>query len=116
MYKDVLSMLFKLLVWWVVAFLFFGLLIMQCSQKTEASVTITDVIYAIEEVESNRDPYAINKQENALGSLQIRPIMIEDCRCDYVSHRTIVSYIVCQIFASNSVVICNHNRSNLQTT
>ena len=78
MYKDVLSMLFKLLVWWVVAFLFFGLLIMQCSQKTEASVTITDVIYAIEEVESNRDPYAINKQENALGSLQIRPIMIAD--------------------------------------
>ena len=78
MYKDVLSMLFKLLVWWVVAVLFFGLLIMQCSQKTEASVTITDVIYAIEEVESNRDPYAINKQENALGSLQIRPIMIAD--------------------------------------
>ena len=78
MYKDVLSMLFKLLVWWVVAFLFFGLLIMQCSQKTEANVTITDVIYAIEEVESNRDPYAINKQENALGSLQIRPIMIAD--------------------------------------
>ena len=78
MLKDVLDMLGKLLVWWVVAFLFFGLLIMQCSQKTEASVTITDVIYAIEEVESNRDPYAINKQENALGSLQIRPIMIAD--------------------------------------
>ena len=78
MYKDVLSMLFKLLVWWVVAFLFFGLLIMQCSQKTEANVTITDVIYAIEEVESNRVPYAINKQENALGALQIRPIMIAD--------------------------------------
>ena len=78
MYKDVLSMLFKLLVWWVVAFLFFGLLIMQCSQKTEANVTITDVIYAIEEVESIRDPYAINIKENALGSLQIRPIMIAD--------------------------------------
>ena len=78
MYKDVLSMLFKLLVWWVVAFLFFGLLIMQCSQKTEANVTITDVIYAIEEVESNRDPYAINIKENALGCLQIRPMMVAD--------------------------------------
>tara|TARA_B100001093_G_scaffold170426_3_gene163312 strand:+ start:11991 stop:12443 length:453 start_codon:yes stop_codon:yes gene_type:complete len=40
--------------------------------------TITDVIYAIEEVESNRDPYAINTKENAIGCLQIRPIMIAD--------------------------------------
>ena len=78
MLKDVLELLGKLLVWWLVAFFVFALFIMQCSQKTEASVTITDVIYAIEEVESNRDPYAINKQENALGSLQIRPIMIAD--------------------------------------
>ena len=78
MLKDVLDMLGKLLVWWVVAFLFFGLLIIQCSKKTEASVTITDVIYAIEEVESNRNPHAINIQENALGCLQIRPIMIAD--------------------------------------
>ena len=78
MLKDVLEFLGKLLVWWVVAFLFFGLLIMQCSKKAEASVTITDVIRAIEEVESNRDPYAINAKENALGCLQIRPIMIAD--------------------------------------
>lgn len=78
MLKDVLELLGKLLVWWLVAFGVFALLILQCSQKTEASVTITDVIYAIEEVESNRDPYAINIQENALGCLQIRPIMIAD--------------------------------------
>ena len=78
MLKDVLDMLFKLMVWWLVAFGFFALLILQCSQKIEASVTITDVIYAIEEVESNRNPHAINTQENALGCLQIRPIMIAD--------------------------------------
>ena len=78
MLKDVLELLGKLLVWWLMAFFVFALFIMQCSQKTEASVTITDVIYAIEEVESNRDPYAINTQENALGCLQIRPIMIAD--------------------------------------
>ena len=78
MFKDVLDMLFKLLVWWLVAFGLFALLIMQCSQKVEADVTITDVIYAIEEVESNRNPHAINTQENALGCLQIRPIMIAD--------------------------------------
>ena len=78
MLKDVLEFLGKLLVWWLVAFGVFALLIMQCSKKAEASVTITDVIDAIEEVESNRDPYAINTQENALGCLQIRPIMIAD--------------------------------------
>ena len=50
----------------------------QWFKKAEANVTITDVIYAIEEVESNRNPYAINKKENALGCLQIRPIMIAD--------------------------------------
>ena len=78
MLKDVLELLGKLLVWWLVAFFIFAFAIMQCSQKVNANVTITDVIYAIEEVESNRDPYAINKQENALGCLQIRPIMIAD--------------------------------------
>ena len=78
MLKDVLEFLGKLLVWWLVAFGIFALVILQCSKKAEASVTITDVIYAIEEVESNRNPYAINKQENALGCLQIRPIMIAD--------------------------------------
>ena len=78
MLKDVLELLGKLLVWWLVAFFIFAFVIMQCSQKVNANVTITDVIYAIEEVESNRDPYAINTQENALGCLQIRPIMIAD--------------------------------------
>ena len=78
MLKDVLEMLGKLLVWWLVAFFIFAFAIMQCSKKAEASVTITDVIYAIEEVESNRDPYAINIKENALGCLQIRPMMVAD--------------------------------------
>ena len=78
MLKDVLELLGKLLVWWLVAFFIFAFVIMECSQKVNANVTITDVIYAIEEVESNRDPYAINTQENALGCLQIRPIMIAD--------------------------------------
>ena len=78
MLKDVLEFLGKLLVWWLVAFFTFAFAIMQCSKKAEASVTITDVIRAIEEVESNRDPYAINAKENALGCLQIRPIMIAD--------------------------------------
>ena len=78
MLKDVLELLGKLLVWWLVAFFIFAFAIMQCSQKVNANVTITDVIFAIEKVESNRNPYAINKQENALGCLQIRPIMIAD--------------------------------------
>lgn len=43
-----------------------------------AQTTVTDVIIAIEKVESNGNPYAINKKENALGCLQIRPIMVAD--------------------------------------
>ena len=78
MFKDVSKMLLKLLAWFVVAFLAFTFLILQCSPRAEGSVTITDVIYAIEEVESNRNPHAINTQENALGCLQIRPIMMAD--------------------------------------
>jgi hypothetical protein len=78
MYKDISKMLLKLVAWFVVAFLAFTFFILQCSQKAEASIEITDVIYAIEEVESNRNPHAINTQENALGCLQIRPIMIAD--------------------------------------
>ena len=121
MLKDVLDMLGKLLVWWVVAFLFFGLLIMQCSQKTEASVTITDVIYAIEEVESNRDPYAINKQENALGSLQIRPIMIadynritgEDLPHDVAYNRSMAYIIASTIFNHYIKDIKNPNAKHL---
>ena len=121
MYKDVLSMLFKLLVWWVVAFLFFGLLIMQCSQKTEANVTITDVIYAIEEVESNRDPYAINIKENALGCLQIRPIMVadynritgEDLPHDVAYNRSMAYIIASTIFNHYIKDIKNPNAKHL---
>lgn len=43
-----------------------------------SAVTVTDVIMAIEKVESNQNAYAINEKENALGCLQIRPIMIRD--------------------------------------
>ena len=121
MYKDVLSMLFKLLVWWVVAFLFFGLLIMQCSQKTEANVTITDVIYAIEEVESNRDPYAINIKENALGCLQIRPMMVadynritgEDLPHDVAYNRSMAYIIASTIFNHYIKDIKNPNAKHL---
>lgn len=49
----------------------------QCSSNSLAA-TVSDVIFAIEKVESNQNPYAINKKENALGCLQIRPIMIAD--------------------------------------
>ena len=121
MYKDVLSMLFKLLVWWVVAFLFFGLLIMQCSQKTEANVTITDVIYAIEEGESNRDPYAINIKENALGCLQIRPMMVadynritgEDLPHDVAYNRSMAYIIASTIFNHYIKDIKNPNAKHL---
>ena len=121
MYKDVLSMLFKLLVWWVVAFLFFGLLIMQCSQKTEANVTITDVIYAIEEVESNRDPYAINIKENALGCLKIIPMMVadynritgEDLPHDVAYNRSMAYIIASTIFNHYIKDIKNPNAKHL---
>jgi hypothetical protein len=121
MLKDVLDMLLKLLVWWLVAFGVFALFIMQCSQKTEASVTITDVIYAIEEVESNRNPYAINKQENALGCLQIRPIMIadynritgEDLAHDVAYNRSMAYIIASTIFNHYMKGIENPNAKHL---
>ena len=121
MLKDVLEFLGKLLVWWVVAFLFFGLLIMQCSQKTEGSVTITDVIYAIEEVESNRDPYAINAKENALGCLQIRPMMVadynritgEDLPHDVAYNRSMAYIIASTIFNHYIKDIKNPNAKHL---
>jgi len=43
-----------------------------------SALSVTDVIIAIEKVESNQNPYALNVKENALGCLQIRPIMMED--------------------------------------
>lgn len=121
MFKDVLDMLFKLLIWWVVAFSFFGLLIMQCSKEAQASVTITDVIYAIEEVESNRNPHAINTQENALGCLQIRPIMIadynritgEDLSHDIAYNRAMAYIIASTIFNHYMKGIENPNAKHL---
>ena len=40
--------------------------------------TLTDLIVALEKVESNCNPSAYNESEKALGSLQIRPIMLAD--------------------------------------
>ena len=115
MLKDVLELLGKLLVWWLVECLFFGLLIMQCSKKAEASVTITDVINAIEEVESNRDPYAINAKENALGCLQIRPIMIADYNRitkENLSHDIAYNRAMAYIIAST---IFNHYMKGIES-
>ena len=114
MLKDVLELLGKLLVWWLMAFFVFALFIMQCSQKVNANVTITDVIYAIEEVESNRDPYAINKQENALGCLQIRPIMIADYNRiteENLSHNIAYNRSMAYIIAST---IFNHYMKGIE--
>ena len=55
----------------------FLIFILICS-SLNAGVSILDVITAIEKVESNQDKYAINEKENALGCLQIRPIMVKD--------------------------------------
>ena len=115
MLKDVLELLGKLLVWWLVAFFIFAFAIMQCSQKVNANVTITDVIYAIEEVESNRDPYAINTQENALGCLQIRPIMIADYNRitkENLSHDIAYNRAMAYIIAST---IFNHYMKGIES-
>jgi hypothetical protein len=53
-------------------------LCVKCSSQAFANLDVIDVIEAIEIVESNKNPYAINIKENAIGSLQIRPIMIAD--------------------------------------
>ena len=114
MLKDVLELLGKLLVWWLVTFFIFAFAIMQCSKKVEASVTVTDVIHAIEKVESNRDPYAINKQENALGCLQIRPIMIADYNRiteENLSHNIAYNRSMAYIIAST---IFNHYMKGIE--
>jgi len=114
MYKDVFSMLGKLLAWFIISFLLFVFVILQCSKKAEANVTITDVIYAIEKVESNRDPYAINKKENALGCLQIRPIMIADYNRitkEDLSHNVAYNRSMAYIIAST---IFNHYMKGIE--
>jgi len=62
---------------WIAIAVFILTLGVKCSSSLLAT-TVTDVIIAIEKVESNQNPYAINKKENALGCLQIRPIMVAD--------------------------------------
>jgi len=121
MFKDVLDMLVRLLAWWIIVFLLLGFFVSQCSQKAEASVTITDVIYAIEEVESNRNPHAINTQENALGCLQIRPIMMadynritgEDLAHDVAYNRSMAYIIASTIFNHYMKGIENPNAKHL---
>ena len=114
-------MFVKLLAWWIIVFLLLGFFVSQCSQKAEASVTITDVIYAIEEVESNRNPHAINTQENALGCLQIRPIMMadynritgEDLAHDVAYNRSMAYIIASTIFNHYMKGIENPNAKHL---
>tara|TARA_B110000503_G_scaffold85879_1_gene130804 strand:- start:402 stop:866 length:465 start_codon:yes stop_codon:yes gene_type:complete len=40
--------------------------------------TMTDLLFALERVESNGNELAFNESEKALGCLQIRPIMVDD--------------------------------------
>ena len=40
--------------------------------------TVTDLLFALERVESNGNESAYNEREDALGCLQIRPIMLAD--------------------------------------
>ena len=54
------------------------LILFLLSLATMDAATITGLIQAIEQVESNGNVHAHNKAENALGCLQIRPIMVAD--------------------------------------
>ena len=50
-----------------------------CSTSSGAQgANMTDLILALEKVESNCNEFAYNESEKALGSLQIRPIMVDD--------------------------------------
>jgi len=53
-------------------------LVRACTSQLFGSVDVYKVIEAIEIVESNGNPNAINESENAFGALQIREIMIDD--------------------------------------
>jgi hypothetical protein len=53
-------------------------LVRACTSQLFGSVDVYKVIEAIEIVESNGKSDAINESENAIGALQIRPIMIAD--------------------------------------
>ena len=41
--------------------------------------TIQDAIRLLSDIESNGNPEAVNVREDAVGLLQIRPIMVEEC-------------------------------------
>ena len=86
-----------------------------------SATTVMDVIHAIEKVESNQDPYAINEKENALGCLQIRPIMLADYNRitgqnlphEAVYNRSIAYIIAREIFAHYTKGIENVNAKHL---
>ena len=53
--------------------------VFSCSSSSGAQgATMTDLLLALEKVESNGNEFAYNESEKALGSLQIRPIMVDD--------------------------------------
>ena len=62
----------------IVLIAFVLVLVKACTSQLFGGVEVYEVIEAIEKVESNGNPYAINIGENAKGSLQIREIMIAD--------------------------------------
>ena len=62
----------------IVLIAFVLVLVRACTSQLFGGVDVYEVIEAIEIVESNQNPYAINIAENAKGSLQIREIMIAD--------------------------------------
>lgn len=53
-------------------------LLIALATSLSASVTIEDVIKAVEMVESTGDELAVNKKENALGCMQLRFIFVAD--------------------------------------
>lgn len=62
----------------IILIAFVLVLVKACTSQLFGSVDVYKVIEAIEIVESNGNPNAINESENAFGALQIREIMIDD--------------------------------------
>ena len=60
----------------VIAIVLFLFIVLTSSGAFGANMT--DLILALEKVESNCNEFAYNESEKALGSLQIRPIMVDD--------------------------------------
>lgn len=59
-------------------FTFLILLLFSVFTGKTYSATISEFLTALEKVESNCNVEAFNESENALGCLQIRPIMVQD--------------------------------------